>query len=384
MASLRECSHQGKALRFSDGVTQVAHPGILIESMDFEELAAWLCICNSCSNHPCPQCLVHHDDLHRLTCSYPPRTTETMCKALSQAPTSSRTARNAFLKGYGMHDFEHFLWTFAHSDPYEAAGYDCLLDGGIWGHHMWHESSPTTIDFSDGQTFLDILKDVSQKHNKSLDFLKQHFLSHAIDNFRAKGTSKNMNTRVREGFQQEVSAQYTKTNGKNAEHQIPIMDEREEAMARIQMAVDAWLESQAEDEKTRTLEIKPCKVLYIDFQSRVDWKAARDILRCNPNFHNPQDDDLAMGRLESLFRCHLPRKVTVDLVMIRLYRSTSWTPWTRTDCPMRKWGAGAVFVALEHVTRRALLCPIFGAPCKVFYIVDCIDEDMFLRVNGID
>ncbi|KAJ6625192.1 hypothetical protein B0H10DRAFT_1783433 [Mycena sp. CBHHK59/15] len=356
MASLRECLHQGEALRFGGGVTQVAHPGILIESMDFEELAAWLCICNSCSNHPCPKCLVHHDDLHRLTCSYPPRTTEMMCEALSQAPTSSRTARNDFLKGYGLHDFEHFLWTFAHSDPYEAADYDCLLDGGIWRHHMWvllktylqdnglastfntnmgkfprwhnlkHESSPTTIDFSDGQTFLDILKhcycalnlghisvpycppnsclvklirvmekvrvmlgldvmtasrlevlrkfitdyerickDVSQKHNKSLDFLKQHFLSHAIDNFRAKGTSKNMNTWVREGLQQEVSAQYAKTNGKNAEHQIPIMDEREEAMARIQMAVDAWLESQVEDEKTRTLEVPMA-------QSTAHWK----------------------------------------------------------------------------------------------------------------
>lgn len=90
-----------------------------------------------------------------------------------------------------------------------------------------------------------------------------------------------MNTRVGEGFQQEVSAQYAKTNGKNAEHQvrvpsflfldsncllqISIMDEREEAMARIQMAVDAWLESQAEDEKTRTLEAPTA-------QSAAHWK----------------------------------------------------------------------------------------------------------------
>jgi hypothetical protein len=29
-----------------------------------------------------------------------------------------------------------------------------------------------------------------------------------------------MNTRVGEGFQQEVAAQYKKTNGKNAEHQV--------------------------------------------------------------------------------------------------------------------------------------------------------------------
>ncbi|KAJ7214958.1 hypothetical protein GGX14DRAFT_562985 [Mycena pura] len=73
MDPLRELSHRGEALRFGDGVTRVAYPGILIESMDFEEMAAWLAIKNSTSLHPCPQCLVHKDDLHRLSQSYPKR-----------------------------------------------------------------------------------------------------------------------------------------------------------------------------------------------------------------------------------------------------------------------------------------------------------------------
>lgn len=64
------------------------------------------------------------------------------------------------------------------------------------------------------------MQDVSEEYDKSLDFLKQHFLSHTIQNFRGKGTSRNLNTRVGEGFQQEVAAQYKKTNGKNAEHQV--------------------------------------------------------------------------------------------------------------------------------------------------------------------
>ncbi|KAJ7603425.1 hypothetical protein B0H17DRAFT_1189832 [Mycena rosella] len=535
MASLQARSHRGEALRFGDGVVRVAHPGVLIESMDFEELAAWLAIRNSRSLHPCPQCLVHKDDLHRISQSYPARTVDEMATAIAQAPTTNKTQRNDFLKTYGLHDFEHFLWSFAYSDPYGATGYDCLhfFDGGIWGRHMWvllkeylqsnglatkfnanmdkfprwrdlkHISSPTTIDYSDGQTFLDILKcalpclvqilpgnscliklvramqkvrimlglevttasrlellrtwiteyekvceDVSQKHDKSLNFLKQHFLSHAIENFRGKGTSRNMNTRVGEGFQQEVTAQYKKTNGKNAEHQMSIMDENEETMARIQMAVDGWLKSQEEDEKesllgpsnsgssahwklgsadprrhaTNTIrhrefnlklreylaryhpshfvrpdqdiQIEPCKVLYVDYQSKVDWKPARDILRCNPCFHTRsrydsiiyegQNDDAAMGQLELVFRCHLPQKITLDLALIRPYRKSTWVPRTRTDCPMREWGAGSAFIALEHVTRGALLCPIFGASREVFYMVDCIDEDMFLRVNDID
>ncbi|KAJ7745564.1 hypothetical protein DFH07DRAFT_748846 [Mycena maculata] len=540
MASLQDRSHPGEALRFGDGVIRVAHPGVLIESMDFEELAAWLAIRNSRSLHPCPQCLVHKDDLHRLSRSYPARTADGMsAAAFAQAPTSSKTQRNDFLKLYGLHDFEHLLWSFAHSDPYEATGYDCLhfFDGGIWGRHMWvllkdhlqttglatkfnsnmdkfprwrdlkHISSPTTIDYSDGQTFLDILKcalpclvqilpakscliklvrvmqrvrimlglkvtttsrmeilrkwiteyekDVSEEYGKSLDFLKQHFLSHAIQNFRGKGTSRNMNTRVGEGFQQEVAAQYKKTNGKNAEHQISMMDENEETMARIQMAVNEWFKSREDDEKdqvlgpsnaespahwklgsadprimsvrmeaknqsnpsfrdfnqklrecvrrscsfkidigTMLLQIEACKVLYVDYQSKVDWKLARDILRCNTHFHGRsrydsiiyagQDDDLAMGRLELVFRCHLPHKVSLDLAMIKPYRKSSLAARTRTDCPIREWSPGYTFIALEHVTRGTLLCPIFEASHEVFYVVDCIDEDMFLRVNEID
>ncbi|KAJ7107586.1 hypothetical protein C8R44DRAFT_591534, partial [Mycena epipterygia] len=117
-----------------------------------------------------------------------------------------------------------------------------------------HIPSPTTIDYSEGQTFVDILKcalpclvqllprnsclirivramqktrimlGLSEVHDnealrKDFNFLKQHSLSHAIEDFMSKGTSRNMNTRVGEGFQQEVEKMYQKTNGKNAEHQ---------------------------------------------------------------------------------------------------------------------------------------------------------------------
>ncbi|KAJ7864479.1 hypothetical protein B0H14DRAFT_2574409 [Mycena olivaceomarginata] len=448
MASLEQRSHSGEALCFGDGVTRVAYPGVLIESMDFEEMAAWLCLRNSVSLHPCPQCLVHKDDLPRLTATYPDRTSESMSRALERAPVT-KTDRNKHLQQYGLHDFVHFLWKFNNSDPYRAVGYDCLhfFDGGIWGRHMWllikahlqntglaskfnekhismakfprwrnlkHLSSPTTIDYSEGQTFLDILKilpansclvrlvrimikirtllalsvmldsrskhlqkfiadyekicaDVSRKHDKSLNFLKQHFLSHAIRCFEDKGTSRNQNTRVGEGFQQEIAAQYLKTNGKDAEHQMSCMDENEETMARLDMRVNEWQRAKRQMSWIqffrRTLlqhigdwappipeqPIEPCKVLYIDFQSKVDWNSDRDILRCNPKFHGrPRYDsiiyeadgnDLAMGQLELIFRCHLPHQKSLDLAMIRPYCNSSWTAKTRTDCPIREWGA---------------------------------------------
>ncbi|KAJ7270543.1 hypothetical protein C8J57DRAFT_1065718 [Mycena rebaudengoi] len=537
MESLEQRSHHGEALRFSDGVTCIAYPGVLIESMDFEELAAWLGIRNSRSNHPCPQCLVHKDDLPRLTRTFEERT-QSMSRVLARAP-AGKTARNEYLKNYGLHDFEHFLWKFQNSDPYKAAAYDCLhfFDGGIWGRHIWpliklylqneglasqfnanmanfprwrdlkHLPSPTTIDYSDGQTFLDTLKcalpcivqilpaksclakviramvkvrlllglevvtetrlellgkfisdyekickDVSETHDKNFKFLKQHFLSHAIKCFKAKGTSRNQNTRVGEGFQQEVSAQYLKTNGKDAEHQMSIMGENEETMAQLDMKVDEWRKSREEDDADPILpsptmahwklgsadaqissirietdnrsnpffrdfnmklreylanhhpnypvsdgediQIEACKVLYVEFQSQVDWNIGRDILRCNPEFHGRRrydsviyeahGDDLAMGQLELVFRCHLPRKVTLDLAMVQPYRKSTWAAKTRTDCPMRGWTSSCIFIALQHVTRGALLCPIFGAPREIFYVIDCVDEDMFLRVNNIE
>ncbi|KAJ7777661.1 hypothetical protein DFH07DRAFT_1056449 [Mycena maculata] len=74
-----------------------------------------------------------------------------------------------------------------------------------------------------------ICKDVSETHSKSFNFLKQHFLSHAISCFKDKGTSRNQNTR-------------------DVEHQMSIMDENEETMAWLDMKVNEWQKSQEEDE----------------------------------------------------------------------------------------------------------------------------------------
>ncbi|KAF7371709.1 hypothetical protein MVEN_00027400 [Mycena venus] len=270
-----------------------------------------------------------------------------------------------------------------------------------------HTPSPTTIDYSDGQTFVDILKQSSlpcivqllprdspfvqiirvmqklrimlgldvttktrlnhvdqlvldyeaasgllhEETGKDFNFLKQHFLSHARCTFMTKGTSRNMNTRIGEGFQQEVSKMYAKTNGKNAEHLISLQDENEEAMARIQMAINEWEQSHKDtdlDDSERKVISQPvstahwilgssehrislhhfeskkrgdpafrnfnvrlreyiaqhhpscsvrfeqeikmeiCKVIYLDYEFRVNWRSARDIVRCNPKFHGAQ------------------------------------------------------------------------------------------------
>ncbi|KAF8193601.1 hypothetical protein K438DRAFT_1588988, partial [Mycena galopus ATCC 62051] len=136
--------------------------------------------------------------------------------------------------------------------------------------------------------------------------------------------------------------------------------------------------------------------IYVDYQSKVDWRSARDILRCNPQFHNaPRFDciiyetdsnSLAMGELHCVFCCHLPGNAALDLAMVRPFRKTSWQPNTRTDCPIREKMpvTTSSFVVLEHVVRGALICAIFGRKEGMHYVVDCIDEDMYLRVNNIN
>lgn len=104
--SFESRSRNGEALRFGDGVTCVAYPGILIESMDFEELAAWLAIRNSKANHPCPKCLVHHDDLHKLSIDAELRTSASMRRVFTEATNLLVTQREELLKSYGLHYFE--------------------------------------------------------------------------------------------------------------------------------------------------------------------------------------------------------------------------------------------------------------------------------------
>ncbi|KAJ7029674.1 hypothetical protein C8F04DRAFT_962637, partial [Mycena alexandri] len=133
----------------------------------------------------------------------------------------------------------------------------------------------------------------------------------------------------------------------------------------------------------------------VNYQSKVDWRSARDILRCNPLFHGKprfdsviyedDEDPLAIGQLHFVFRCHLPGDVALDLAMVQPFGRTAWTPKTLTDCPIRERLPlkNCHFIALEHVIRGALLCPMFWGKDRMHYLIDCIDEDMYLRLNNI-
>ncbi|KAJ7599598.1 hypothetical protein C8J56DRAFT_1011188 [Mycena floridula] len=266
----------GDTFKFGDGKVRVGHPGIEIESMDGEEIAHWTGVRAATAQHPCPKCLVDKCDLHRLSSKSTMRTTSLMRDALTRARSApNKTARGKILQDFGMHDFKN-------SDPYSAASYD-------WGKHLWplllrvleelkaserfnanmanfpqwpklkHFSAVTNIEYSDGQAFFDILKDVSVRHKKNFDFFKQHWTSHVVEDIRKKGSTVNTTTRPGEGFQQEAAQAYKQTNGRNAEDQMSRIDENQEAIASIRMNIDYCAEA-----RERELELE------LEWQTRGD------------------------------------------------------------------------------------------------------------------
>ncbi|KII90328.1 hypothetical protein PLICRDRAFT_107314, partial [Plicaturopsis crispa FD-325 SS-3] len=325
---LRRRSHHGETVRCGDKIPRILHPGILIESLDGEEAAAFCCVRAATANFPCPKCLVHKLKLHELTTTFDLRTTETMRAVFQRAAAAgSKTKTENILKDHGLNNVEHFLWGFRFSDPYAAYCYDTLHsdDLGKWGKHIWplildvlekqgngalgrlaenFRSMPrwsrlknfqnvTTIEYADGQAYLDILKGilpclvqilprnsplihcirayaryrmmvglhcmsesrlkrlekylaayeywstkVAHLYEKNFDFFKQHASSHGPRDIRARGTTDNFSTRPGEGVQQEVREAYEETNGKNAESQMTRRDANHEAVARIRMTID--------------------------------------------------------------------------------------------------------------------------------------------------
>jgi hypothetical protein len=106
-ASLGPRSRRGEAHLCSDDIVRILYPGILIGSQDGEE-ASYFCACRAATaNYPCPKCLVHKSQLHRITKSFKPRTTDSMRSVFEQASkATSRTSKEKILQDYGLHDIK--------------------------------------------------------------------------------------------------------------------------------------------------------------------------------------------------------------------------------------------------------------------------------------
>ncbi|KAK7015802.1 hypothetical protein R3P38DRAFT_3321610 [Favolaschia claudopus] len=80
---------------------------------------------------------------------------------------------------------------------------------------------------------------VANKYGKNFDFFKQHSVNHVVNDLRERGTTNHGSTRPGEGFQQEAREAYEQTNGKDVAPQMNHIDELQEAVARFGMEIDA-------------------------------------------------------------------------------------------------------------------------------------------------
>ncbi|KAF7314762.1 hypothetical protein MKEN_00950200 [Mycena kentingensis (nom. inval.)] len=552
-SALKRRSWTGEAVSCPDGIIRIFHPSVMITSLDGKEAAYFNAVRAALANLPCPKCLVHKCDLHRITRRSKLRTASSMKKVLKAARTkTTQPQREKILKSYGIHDIKHFLWGMRFSDPYAAYSYDTLHsdDLGKWKDHLWpllldtlermkvkgdltanmkefprwanlkHFNQVTTVHFTDGQSFYDILKcilpcivqllprndplvhcirafqryrilvgmhcmpetrlrrlkavikeykhwcsKVSERYGKNFDFFKQHAVAHVLKDIWDKGTTNHGSTRPGEGFQQEAKAAYEQTNRKEVERQMVRHDEILESMARIRMNIDNhdraireeldadgdvdadddldeepvdavedahWafgapvpgglknlrvlahlmvnnpayadfdyrLRKHIQDEYPNegilledTILIRQFRCLYVNYQSREDWRSARDIIRCNPLFHgrerfdslliNMTDPGLHFARVAALLRCKLPSGREVDVALARMFESSRWKPNTVwAGCQIRDESKEYVFLSMEYVIRGALMAPVsLERDEPTHYLVDTVDADIFLRAD---
>ncbi|KAJ7114378.1 hypothetical protein C8R44DRAFT_630272 [Mycena epipterygia] len=142
-----------------------------------------------------------------------------------------------------------------------------------------------------------------------------------------------------------------------------------------------------------TILIRLFKCLYISYQSMEDWRGTRDIIRCNPCFHqrprydcllvNFTDPGLHFARVRSLLRCNLPSGRNIDLALVCMLDRSRWKPRTRwAGCQIRDEAKESSFLSMEHVIRGALLAPVSAARDESTHIlIDTVDADMFLRAD---
>jgi hypothetical protein len=106
-SSLGRRSRCGEAHLCNDDIKRILYPGILIGSQDGEE-ASYFCACRAANaNYPCPKCLVHKSELHCITKTFEPQTSESMRSVFEHASEqTTKIRKEKVLQDHGLHDIK--------------------------------------------------------------------------------------------------------------------------------------------------------------------------------------------------------------------------------------------------------------------------------------
>jgi hypothetical protein len=98
-------SQEGETVTCGDDITRVLFPGIPIHSLDGEEAGCTCAARGQKADHPCPRCLVHKSELHKVLKDCPLRTVEAMHHACQQAKAAkTKSAVDQIMRKHGLHD----------------------------------------------------------------------------------------------------------------------------------------------------------------------------------------------------------------------------------------------------------------------------------------
>lgn len=142
-------------------------------------------------------------------------------------------------------------------------------------------------------------------------------------------------------------------------------------------------------------QITPYNFIKVTYESKVDWKAKTDYLRCNPLFHGqPRYDyimvDTAQGEIFAqllyIFICKID-DTDYPLALIHPYdEPIEEYPDKDEDLGLYRIQAGSrktsEFISVESIIRGALVVDDFETENQ-FLVVDVVDSDMFIRMQEL-
>ncbi|KAK6966659.1 hypothetical protein R3P38DRAFT_3245630 [Favolaschia claudopus] len=119
------------------------------------------------------------------------------------------------------------------------------------------------------------------------------------------------------------------------------------------------------------IQVRLFKCANITYQSLEDWRGLRDIVRCNPSFHKQRRQDcvlfdsdapgMSFARLSALIRCTLESKRQFDVALVQTFKPSKWRPNTNwAGCQVHERTKEYSLLLMDYVIRGALLTPARG------------------------
>ena len=144
-----------------------------------------------------------------------------------------------------------------------------------------------------------------------------------------------------------------------------------------------------------SLQITPFNFLKIIYESKVDWKAYTDYLRCSPSFHGQERYDFVLvdtvdgeifARLLFIFICKVD-DTEYPLALIHPHDEPI-EKYPEKDADLGFYRVQATsqkkseFIFLDSMIRGALVVEDYDTENQ-FFVVDVVDSDMFLRMQEL-